>query len=135
MNKNSSDFTGFVSLPDNVPNSIQQAKRYDTGKARLDLIPSSALYGLAKVMEYGSTKYDDHNWRKGMKWSKPYACAMRHLLKWYEGEEVDHESGQSHLYHVLANITMLIEYQKTCPQLDDRYKGNQQTYNDFYNKE
>lgn len=128
-----SDFTGFVSVE--TPSTDGKAKRYDEGKARLDLVPSSTLYGLAKVLEYGSTKYDDHNWRRGMKWSKPYACAMRHLLKWYEGEECDQESGHSHLFHVLANVTMLIEYGKTCPQLDDRYKGEQITYKDLFTKE
>jgi hypothetical protein len=55
---------------------------------------------------------------------------MRHMAKWYEGEENDDESGLPHLYHVLTNIAMLVEYSKTCPELDNRYKGPSRTYKD-----
>ena len=110
-------------------------RRYNGGKARIDLLPTSMIYAAAKVMEYGASKYDDHNWRRGMKWSTPYSCAMRHLLKWFEGAENDEESGESHLGHVLANIAMLVEYEKTCPELDDRFKGPKKVYKDFSESE
>lgn len=106
-------------------------KRLNSGKAPLDLVPTSMLYAVARVMEYGAMKYEKDNWRRGMKWSVPYACAMRHLLKWFEGEEFDDESGQSHLSHVLCNIAMLVEYAETCPELDDRYKGVLRDYTSF----
>lgn len=109
-------------------------KRYNDGKARIDLVPNAVIYGLARVMTYGASKYEANNWRRGMKYSVPYACAMRHLLKWWEGEDVDAESGEPHLYHVLANIGMLIEYEQTCPEQDDRYKGKQATYDLVFKK-
>ena len=105
--------------------------RFNSGKLPMHLVPTSAIYALADVLEYGATKYDDHNWRRGMKWSVPYSCAMRHLLKWFEGEEKDEESGKEHLAHVMANIAMLIEYKSTCKELDDRFKGSQRTYESF----
>jgi len=105
--------------------------RFNTNKLPIELVPTSAMYALADVLEYGAQKYDDHNWRRGMKWSVPYACAMRHLLKWFEGEERDEESGREHLSHVLANISMLIEFKSICPELDDRFKGVQRTYSTF----
>ena len=106
-------------------------KRYNTGKLPMHLVPTSSIYALADVLDYGATKYEDHNWRRGMKWSTVYSCAMRHLLKWFEGEERDDESGKEHLSHVMANIAMLIEYKETCPELDDRFKGLQRTYGSF----
>jgi len=109
--------------------------RLNDNKPRIDLVPSSVLYEIAKVLEYGTKKYEEHNWRKGMKWSVPYACAMRHLLKFWEGEDVDSESGESHLGHVLCNILMLIEYSKICTNLDDRYKGPMVNYKDYENEE
>jgi hypothetical protein len=109
-------------------------KRLNEGKVPLDMVPTSMLYAVARVMEYGAQKYEKDNWRRGMKWSVPYACAMRHLLKWFEGEEADEESGESHLYHVLCNIAMLIEYSGTCPELDDRYKGKLRGYGSFTKK-
>lgn len=105
--------------------------RYNTGKLPIHLVPTSSVYALADVLDYGATKYEDHNWRRGMKWSTVYSCAMRHLLKWFEGEELDDESGKEHLSHVMANIAMLIEYKKTCPELDDRFKGCQRVYSSF----
>lgn len=95
-------------------------KRLNTGKLRLELVPTSSIRALAEVLQAGAAKYDDRNWEKGMKWTIVYACAMRHLLAWYDGEDLDPESKLNHLKHVLANISFLIEYEKTCPNLDDR---------------
>ena len=110
-------------------------ERKNKGKARLELIAPSLMYEVAQVMEYGAKKYAPDNWRRGMKWSVPYACAVRHLTKWWMGERVDEESGCSHLGHVVANIMMLIEYEKICPDLDDRYKGPKKDHKDYENEE
>jgi hypothetical protein len=106
-------------------------QRDDSGKFRMDLVPSSMIYAMAKVMEVGSKKYSVHNWRRGMKWSKPYSFLMRHMQKWNDCEDLDSETNLSHLYHALANIAMLIEYETTCPELDDRYKGKVRDYKQF----
>ena len=94
--------------------------RYNTGKADLSLIPLVTLEEEAKVWEYGKAKYAAWNWAKGMNWSVPYACALRHLSAWQRGEEIDPESGQSHLAHVMCNIRMLMLYSKTYKEGDDR---------------
>ena len=94
--------------------------RYNTGKADLSLIPLVTLEEEAKVWEYGKAKYAAWNWAKGMNWSVPYACALLHLSAWQRGEEIDPESGQSHLAHVMCNIRMLMLYSKTYKEGDDR---------------
>ena len=96
--------------------------RLNSGKLRVDLVPTSAVVALAQVLEVGAKKYADHNWARGMKWSNTYASLYRHLLKWLDGEDVDPESGLSHMAHVLCNAAFLVEYEKTCPHLDDRRK-------------
>ena len=55
------------------------ALRYDEGKIRHDLLPGHAINELAKVYTMGAKKYADHNWRKGMKWSRVIASLKRHL--------------------------------------------------------
>lgn len=96
---------------------------HDEGKPPFDLLSTKALIGTAKVMEFGKRKYDAHNWRKGIAWSKIIASALRHLNVWKDGEDLDPESGLSHLDHAACCIMFLQEYLTTCPHLDDRWKG------------
>lgn len=94
--------------------------RYNTNKPDLSLIPLCTLEDEARVWMYGKQKYAAWNWAKGMAWSVPYACALRHLSAWQQGEDIDAESGQSHLAHVMCNIRMLMLYSKTYLEGDDR---------------
>ena len=72
------------------------------------------------VFSYGKVKYAAWNWAKGMVWSVPLACAVRHLLKIVrDNEEVDEESGRLHVGHVVCNISMLIHYTKNYKEGND----------------
>lgn len=74
----------------------------------------------ARVFEYGRRKYNDWNWAKGMSWSVPLGCAVRHLLAILESEHLDPESGLPHRGHVLCNLLMLLTYRQTFLEGDDR---------------
>ena len=123
--------SGYCTLlhPDGIGdiNSTERGTgaRYNTGKPDYSLIPLSSMADAARVLEYGAAKYNKHNWMKGMPHSVPYACMMRHLAAWQAGEDMDDESGLPHLAHAMCNLVMLIEFQTTYPEGDDRYaKGN-----------
>lgn len=94
--------------------------RYNNGKADLSLIPLWTLEDEAKVWMYGKNKYAAWNWAKGMDWSVPLACALRHLSSWQRGEEIDSESGLPHLAHAMCNLRMLTLFSKTYKEGDDR---------------
>lgn len=94
--------------------------RYNGGKSDLSLIPLCTLEDEARVWMYGKQKYAAWNWTKGMPWSVPLACALRHLAAWQKGEDIDQESGQPHLAHVMCNLRMLMLYSKTYQEGDDR---------------
>lgn len=96
------------------------ALRYDTGKIRHELIPGHAMNELAKVYSMGAQKYADHNWRKGMKWSRVIASLKRHLNYIEQGIDHDDESKLLHAAHVAWNAITLLEYYKIYPQGDDR---------------
>lgn len=96
--------------------------RYNAGKPAMDLVPLVALEDCAAVFDYGRKKYAEWNWAKGMDWSVPYACALRHLSAWHRGEDLDPESGLPHLGHVMCNLVMLSTYAKTYPEGDNRPK-------------
>lgn len=94
----------------------------DTGKPRLAFIPSNAIFGIGQAFEYGSKKYADWNYKKGLSATRLSSALLRHLFQWLGGEDLDKESGLSHLYHAGACICMLIDAVERIPALDDRYK-------------
>jgi len=98
----------------------QEAARFDKGKLRMELVPSVAMEALAAIFGNGADKYGDFNWQKGLPWLQPYASCMRHLLAWWEGEDLDQESGQPHIYHAMANLVMIAEYMKKGKGRDNR---------------
>jgi hypothetical protein len=102
--------------------TIDTAVKYDAFKPPLNLIPKSALDEEAALLGFGAEKYDAHNWRKGMPWSRLISAAMRHLVDFNAGQDFDKESGLHALAHVRACCGFLIEYTTTHPELDDRFK-------------
>lgn len=95
--------------------------KFDAGKPPISLIPRSALVEEAQVLAFGAQKYDRHVWRDGMQWSRLIDACLRHLTAFNEGEDIDQESGLSHLAHARCSLGFLIEYSKTHKELDDRY--------------
>ena len=96
--------------------------RFNTGKHPLRFTPLHLLESGNRVWAYGANKYAAWNWAKGMAWSVPYECMLRHLAAWYRGEDIDPESGESHLGHIMCNILMLEHFKTAFPEGDDRPK-------------
>jgi len=100
-------------------------KKNDQDKPDISLIPKVAIWGMAEALTYGAKKYNRHNFRAGIAYSRLVAAAMRHLTAWNEGENLDPESGLDHLNHCMASLAMLKFMQENHPNLDDRYKGKE----------
>lgn len=92
----------------------------DEGKARLDLVPPSAIKSIARVLGKGLDKYPARNWELGMNWSKQIGSLERHLMAFLSGEDYDPESGCLHIEHILTRAAMINEFYRTYPQGDDR---------------
>jgi hypothetical protein len=99
---------------------LKEGVKYDGEKARFDLIPPGPLEALADIYTYGAGKYEDRNWEKGIKWGRVFGAIMRHLWAFWRGEDVDEESGRSHLAHAAWGCFALLEYSKTQKSFDDR---------------
>jgi len=93
----------------------------DQEKTRLDLIPGEALEMIGQAFTHGASKYDDHNWRGGIKYSRLYGATLRHLFAYWGGGETDKDSGLSHLSLAGAELCMLMAMDK---EYDDRYSSN-----------
>ena len=98
------------------------AVRNNGGKVRIELVPSSFIKATAEVFTWGALKYDDRNWERGFPYSVPYSSLMRHLLAWFDGEDLDPESGLNHLKHAACNLAMLIDFVEKGKGEDDRSK-------------
>lgn len=101
---------------------MSEGKKFDNGKPRMDLLSTEALVQISHVMREGAAKYGDHNWRGGMAWSRLIAAAMRHLTAFNAGEDLDPETGLSHIAHLGCCAMFILEYIKSHPELDDRFK-------------
>lgn len=89
---------------------------------RFDLLPWHSLGVVAEHYAKGAEKYAAHNWRRGYEWSKSFAALQRHLSAWWQGEDVDAETGSSHLAAAAFHVLALIEFTRDFPQFDDRYQ-------------
>lgn len=84
--------------------------KYDSEKPRMHLLPPKATIEVAKVLTFGAQKYDEENWRKLDKLQERYTSgALRHIFAHMDGEQLDPESGISHLAHALCCLLFKLE--------------------------
>ena len=100
------------------PKLIQALK---AGKAPLEYLVLSVLEGDARVHKSGADKYGIRNWLiDKIKASTYVAAILRHLVAWALGQDIDPESGESHLYHIRACCAILIYSKAHGTLIDDR---------------
>jgi hypothetical protein len=72
-------------------------------------------------MMEGGRKYGTHNYRSmGVLTSVYYDAAMRHLMSYWEGEDIDPDSGLSHITKALSCLSVLRDSQLMGNCKDDR---------------
>lgn len=99
----------------------------DSSKPTYHLLPIDLLSDVNKVLEFGARKYGVNNWRKtnGYLYSRCYNALLRHMFAWWNGEDLDKETGISHLAHAMCNLIFLTYHHKYNKTADDRpiFKG------------
>ncbi|MBT8169865.1 dATP/dGTP diphosphohydrolase domain-containing protein [Falsiruegeria litorea] len=101
------------------PNDPKQA--VGMAKVPFQALPFAVLAELAVAHGEGALKYGRHNWRSGeVVASTYYAAALRHLFAWIEGEDIDPDSGLSHLTKAMASLGVLRDAQIQGRAIDDR---------------
>lgn len=92
-----------------------------SGKLPLHLWPTTATALGSLGLLDGMLKYGRSNFRAiGVRASIYYDAASRHLNAWFEGEEVDPDSGLPHLAHALACLAIIVDAQAAGKLNDDR---------------
>ena len=96
--------------------STEKGVKLDKGKNRMSLVFngfSHALWQVAEVGTFGANKYTDNGWQSVENPQERYTNALlRHLFKFYNGEQIDEESGLSHLAHLAWNALAILELNK-----------------------
>lgn len=90
-------------------------------KLPLHLWPQTASALGALGLLDGALKYGRSNFRAiGVRASIYVDAAQRHIGAWFEGEDVDPDSGIPHLGHALACLAIIVEAQAAGNLTDDR---------------
>lgn len=102
---------------------MKKALRLNEGKVPLEYVLTfpEALAAVSRVCQHGEFKYERLNYKKSGKPTSEYVNSLlRHLLAWHRGEDLDSESKQNHLGHVLWNALALTEFVLDGTAIDDR---------------
>jgi hypothetical protein len=84
-------------------------------------VPMEVTAEVGLAMLEGALKYGRHNYRTiGVRSSVYFDAALRHLVRWWEGEDIDPDSGLPHIVKALASLYVLRDSQITGLLNDDR---------------
>ncbi len=100
--------------------SSQQAERYNTDKLKWSLVDFKSLEDMVKVLEFGAEKYSADNWKKGLPTKEICESLLRHTFAFMNGEDVDSDSKQSHIGHIMCNAMFLSHMLREKPEFDNR---------------
>ncbi|TFU06156.1 hypothetical protein EUV02_03850 [Polymorphobacter arshaanensis] len=115
---------GFKFNPDTAPGGKDHRETYaveasDTNPkdlagrmkpATFSVVPVAPMFQIGKVMSLGAAKYGAFNYRdKPISESVYLDAFMRHMAAVIDGQDVDPESGQSHVAHMAAGCIILLD--------------------------
>lgn len=90
-------------------------------KPGLTSLSMPVLFEMGAGMDDGAYKYGRHNYRAvGVRHSIYVNAAMRHLAAFWEGEDIDPDSGLSHITKVMTCLHVLRDSQIMGNDVDDR---------------
>jgi hypothetical protein len=93
-------------------------------KVPVSTLSMPVMLEVAAAMLEGARKYGRHNYRViGVRASVYFDAAFRHLSAWWEGEDVDPDSGLSHVTKAIATLTVLRDAMIREKMVDDRPPG------------
>lgn len=90
-------------------------------KAPMSTVSAAVIAEVGVAMLEGATKYGRHNYRiVGVRASVYYDALMRHMQAWWEGEDIDPDSGMSHIVKAITTLVVLRDAMICSNVEDDR---------------
>lgn len=93
-----------------------------SAKPNLSVLPLAPLLEVIAALTEGRRKYGPWNWRAEEVSETIYAdAAIRHLMQFIAGEDVDPDSGVHHISKAIAGLLVVRDAQLHGCSVDDRY--------------
>lgn len=90
-------------------------------KAGMSMVPSCVLAEIGVAMTEGGLKYGKFNFRASkIRSSVYYDAVLRHLFSFWEGEDIDPDSGLCHLTKAIASLVVWRDAMMQGMMIDDR---------------
>ncbi len=90
-------------------------------KFTMCVVPPCVLGEVGVAMTEGAYKYGAYNYRKTkIDASTYYDSTQRHIMSWWEGEDIDPDSGLHHITKAIASLVVLRDSMINNMILDDR---------------
>ena len=90
-------------------------------KVPMSVLPTQVILELGLGMFEGDRKYGRSNYRvAGVRGSVYYDATMRHLMGWWEGQDIDPDSGLNHITKAITSLLVLRDAMMNGLWNDDR---------------
>ena len=90
-------------------------------KAKWSTVPAGVIFEIGLALLEGALKYGRHNYRGvGVRASVYYDAAMGHCADWWEGQDIDPDSGLHHITKGIASLVVLRDAMLQRKLNDDR---------------
>ncbi|MBO0676847.1 hypothetical protein JRC04_05165 [Mycolicibacterium sp. S2-37] len=113
----------WIGTPIDPPKTKETNPKDAVGIAKVPFstVPAQVVAEVGLAMLEGALKYGRHNYRDaGVRASVYYDAVLRHLTAFWEGQDVDPDSGLSHLVKAIAGLVVLRDSQFRGNWTDDR---------------
>lgn len=111
----------MLSLNDSIKKDTNPKDAVGVKKVPFSTVPSGVIAETGLAMLEGARKYGRHNYRKsGVRASVYYDAVFRHMSQWWEGEDIDPDSGLSHITKAIASLVVLRDSMMQGNWIDDR---------------
>ena len=104
---------------------MRKGTKYDSEKILYNLLDFKFIDGIVRILTMGAKKYAPKNWMLVEDAEERYKAAlMRHTSSYLQGEDLDPESGETHLYHMGCCI-MFLDYfrRQRCHEQDTQQEN------------
>ena len=99
----------------------EEGKKSDSGKPDYALLTRPMLESMIAAFMHGESKYSRGNFKGGFTNTRLLAAAMRHIMAFNDGEDLDPDSNVSHLGHAMAALAMCLDNRAEGTSVEGRY--------------